>query len=582
MSMRPQGLPEVPELTAAVAAVVFPDGSLAMRVREELAGVFADEPFAEAFGARGPAGLSPGMLALVTVLQFAENLTDRQAAEAVRERLSWKYALGLELTDTGFDFTVLARFRARLVEHGMERLVFDRLLEHCRGKGLVGAGGKQRTDSTHVISAVRDLNRLELAGESVRAVLEALAGAAPSWLAGRFGAERVAEWELRYAARVDSWRLPSSKTRRDRLAEVYGQDALVLLRAVREPDAPAWLREVEPVELLRRIFVQTYHVTCNARGREVVRKREADSDGVPPGQLRLASPYDADARWSAKGDELFWCGYKVHLTETCDNDNGTDGAGGTDGTAPAAAGAPHLITDVATTASTAPDVTATAAIQHRLAERQVKPGEHYLDSGYPSADLVTDAARDGITMITPLLGDHSRQAREAEGFDKAAFRIDWNTRQVTCPEGSTSTGWYPVQQHGRDAIVIAFAGGDCRPCPSRERCTAAVRGNRMLTLRPREVHEHVTAARAEQKSDTWQAKYALRAGVEGTINQALDVTGMRRARYRGLPKVTLQHAFSATAINIIRLDAHWASRQPHRTRRSWTSRLSRLVYQLAA
>ncbi len=413
-------------------------------------------------------------------------------------------------------------------------------------------------------------------------MLEALAGAAPSWLAGRFGAERVAEWELRYAARVDSWRLPSSKTRRDRLAEVYGQDALVLLRAVREPDAPAWLREVEPVELLRRIFVQTYHVTCNARGREVVRKREADSDGVPPGQLRLASPYDADARWSAKGDELFWCGYKVHLTETCDNDNGTDGAGGTDGTAPAAAGAPHLITDVATTASTAPDVTATAAIQHRLAERQVKPGEHYLDSGYPSADLVTDAARDGITMITPLLGDHSRQAREAEGFDKAAFRIDWNTRQVTCPEGSTSTGWYPVQQHGRDAIVIAFAGGDCRPCPSRERCTAAVRGNRMLTLRPREVHEHVTAARAEQKSDTWQAKYALRAGVEGTINQALDVTGMRRARYRGLPKVTLQHAFSATAINIIRLDAHWASRQPHRTRRSWTSRLSRLVYQLAA
>ncbi|WP_200263828.1 hypothetical protein [Streptomyces sp. HSG2] len=191
-----------------------------------------------------------------------------------------------------------------------------------------------------MISAVRDLNRLELAGESVRAVLEALAGAAPSWLAGRFGAERVAEWELRYAARVDSWRLPSSKTRRDRLAEVYGQDALVLLRAVREPDAPAWLREVEPVELLRRIFVQTYHVTCNARGREVVRKREADSDGVPPGQLRLASPYDADARWSAKGDELFWCGYKVHLTETCDNDNGTDGAGGTDGTAPAAAGRP--------------------------------------------------------------------------------------------------------------------------------------------------------------------------------------------------------------------------------------------------
>jgi len=575
--MRPRGLPEVPELTAVVAAAVFPDGSLAMRVRDELAGVFVDEPFADAFGVRGPAGLSPGMLALVTVLQFAENLTDRQAAEAVRDRLSWKYALGRELTEGGFDFTVLARFRARLVEHGMERLVFDRLLEHCRQAGLVGAGGKQRSDSTHVISAVRDLNRLELAGESVRAALEALAGAAPVWLAGRFGPEWIAEWELRYADRIDSWRLPSSQTRRDRLAQVYGDDALTLLRAVRAPDAPAWLREVEAVELLRQVVVQTYYVTTDARGREVVRKREADSDGVPPGHLRIASPYDTDARWAAKGEDLFWLGYKVHLTESCDADTPDTDTGA--GAIPAR---PNLITDVATTVSTAPDVTATAQIQQRLAERQVKPGEHYLDSGYPSADLVVAAAHQGITMVTPLLADHSPQARAAEGFDKAAFRIDWNTRQVHCPQGRTSTGWYPVQQHGHDAIVIEFARSDCRPCPSHDQCTTAARGNRMLTLRPQELHETTAANRAAQKTDTWQAKYALRAGVEGTINQALDITGLRRARYRGLPKVTLQHAFSATAINIIRLDAHRVGQQTQRPARTRTSRLSKLACQLTA
>ncbi|MFC9331566.1 transposase [Kitasatospora sp. NPDC057015] len=165
---------------------------------------------------------------------------------------------------------------------------------------------------------------------------------------------------------------------------------------------------------------------------------------------------------------------------------------------------------------------------------------------------------------------------------RAASRVDWNTRQVTCPEGRTSTGWYPVTQHGHDAIVIAFAGTDCRPCPSRERCTTATRGTRMLALRPREVHEHVAAARAEQATDAWQATYALRAGVEGTINQALDITGLRRARYRGLPKVTLQHAFSATAINIIRLDAHWTSRRPDQPRKPRTSRLSRLACQLTA
>lgn len=130
--------------------------------------------------------------------------------------------------------------------------------------------------------------------------------------------------------------------------------------------------------------------------------------------------------------------------------------------------------------------------------------------------------------------------------------------------------------------MIAFAGTDCRPYPSRERCTTAARGTCMLTLRPRELHEHVAAARAEQATDAWQATYALRAGVEGTISQALDITGLRRARYRGLPKVTLQHAFSATAINIIRLDAHRTGRQPDQPRKPRTSRLSRLAYQLTA
>ncbi|WP_042170285.1 transposase, partial [Streptomyces sp. NBRC 110035] len=174
MSMRPKDLPPVPEQTAAVARKALPKGSLAIRVRDHLGGVFTDQPFAGAFGTRGAPGLSPGVLSLVTVLQFAENLTDRQAAAMAVRAIDWKYALGMELADTGFDHTVLPRFRARLAEHGLERAVFDRLLEHCKEADLVAAGGKQRTDATHVISAVRDLNRTELAGESVRAALEAL------------------------------------------------------------------------------------------------------------------------------------------------------------------------------------------------------------------------------------------------------------------------------------------------------------------------------------------------------------------------------------------------------------------------
>ncbi|MEU8523922.1 transposase, partial [Streptomyces sp. NPDC048577] len=139
--------------------------------------------------------------------------------------------------------------------------------------------------------------------------------------------------------------------------------------------------------------------------------------------------------------------------------------------------------------------------------------------------------------------------------------------------------WNPVKQHGKDAIVITFSVLTCRECPFQQQCTTSKIGRRMLTPRPEELHENLARARTEQKTETWKNKYALRAGVEGTVNQALDITGIRRARYRGLPKVRLQHAFSATALNVIRLDAHWTTAPLHRPRHS---RLERLSYRLSA
>jgi len=146
---------------------------LPVQMRDRLGELFPDAAFAEAFGRAGKEGWSPGRLALVTVLQTAANLTDRRAADEVRESLAWKYALDLGLEDPGFDHSVLSEFRSRVVSHGLEERVLDLLLE------LLTAGGSQRTDSTHIVSAVRDLNRLELVGESVRAALNALTGIDP-------------------------------------------------------------------------------------------------------------------------------------------------------------------------------------------------------------------------------------------------------------------------------------------------------------------------------------------------------------------------------------------------------------------
>ena len=235
----------------------------------------------------------------------------------MRTRIDWQYLLGLPRGDPGFDHTVLPEFRGKVADAGLEQVVLDALLARLAAEGLVKAGGKQRTDSTHVVAAVAALNRLELAGESVRAALEALAAAHPDWLAQRIC---VADFARRYGTPMTSWRPPASQARRDELAIAYARDGYALLEAVYDSSSPAWLRELPAVDVLRRVLLQNYTRTITADGREVIRRREKEpeGDGLPPGHIRIASPYDTDARWGAKREE-FWLGYKLHVTETCDD-----------------------------------------------------------------------------------------------------------------------------------------------------------------------------------------------------------------------------------------------------------------------
>src|SRR5215204_3928706 len=211
MSLKPAASPPVPALTAQVAHAAFSKGNPYLTLRDELGVIFADDDFAYLYPEVGQPSLPPWQLALVTVMQFRENLSDRQAAEQVRARIDWKYLLGLELTDAGFDFSVLSEFRARLLAGGSETLLLDKLLVRCREMGLVKARGKQRTDATRVLAAIRTLNRLELVAETLRATLNVLATEAPAWL------QRVAphEWYQRYGRRIEDDRLPEKPAERD-------------------------------------------------------------------------------------------------------------------------------------------------------------------------------------------------------------------------------------------------------------------------------------------------------------------------------------------------------------------------------
>src|SRR5919197_1450703 len=202
MSLRPEPIGPVPEETARVARAAFRRGNAYLRLRDELGTIYTDEAFAALFPTHGQPAEAPWRLALVTVLQFAEGLSDRQAAEAVRARIDWKHALGLDLTDPGFDFSVLCEFRARLVAGAAEHLLLGALLAACTARGYLRPRGRQRTDSSHVLGALRVLNRLELLAETLRAALNAVAAAAPDWLRAR----APAPWFERYSRRIEDYR----------------------------------------------------------------------------------------------------------------------------------------------------------------------------------------------------------------------------------------------------------------------------------------------------------------------------------------------------------------------------------------
>jgi hypothetical protein len=252
-----------------------------------------------------------------------------------------------------------------------------------------------------------------------------------------------------------------------------------------------------------------------------------------------------------------WRGYKAHCTETCEPDR------------------PHLIVHVATTVAAANDVDTVAARHADLARVDLLPAEHLVDAGYTSVDHILGARADhNVDLVGPLPPDSGWQARDEGGFDLTRFHIDWDRKQVTCPNGKTSRNWRETHsRQGLPIIQATFRAPDCTPCPDRGRCTRSPVLARHLTFRPRTQYETQQQLRAEQATSAWRDRYAHRAGVEGTIAQAARRSDLHQARYRGLAKTHLQHVLTALALNLVRIDA-WLTGIP--LGGSWVSRLTRL------
>lgn len=538
MSLHPLSAHSIPDETRRVAHAAFPKGTLCLRIADELGTLYRDDRFAELFPKWGQPAASPARIAMASVLQYVEGLSDRQAADAVRGRIDWKYALGLELTDPGFDHTVLSEFRSRLVNGQAEQQLLDTLLGRCRELELIRERGRQRTESTHVLAAVRVLNRLERVGETMRSALNDLAVMAPDWLQ----ALAPAQWYQRHGRRVENYHLPKTDAAREELARGIAADGERLLAAVDAATDQPELAQLPTVVTLRRVWAEQY---TGEPGQ--LRRREVKDMPSPAGLI--SSPYDTDARYGTKR-EIRWVGYKAHLTETCDEDR------------------PHLIVNVETTPATTPDDNMIKEVHESEKGRDLLPGEHLVDEGYTDSEvLVVSLSEYGVTIVGPVAEDPGWQARAGEGFDKGSFAVDWEKEVVTCPAGKTSISWLPnTYPPSGMAFEARFARKDCTPCPFRGRCTKSKQEPRIIGLLPREQHEALQAARGRQETEEFRQQYAARAGIEGTHEQAVRRCGLRRCRYIGQAKAHLQHVLTAAALNIIRLDDWWAGSPVSRTR----------------
>jgi transposase len=265
---------------------------------------------------------------------------------------------------------------------------------------------------------------------------------------------------------------------------------------------------------------------------------------LPPASIRFDSPYDPKAHYSTKR-QTHWTGYKVHLTETCDDDQ------------------PHLITHVETTIAPQSDADMTAPFHNALAEKDCLPETHLVDAGYVDAEQIVDSQeRHQINLLGPVRPDVSWQTKENTGYAFQDFQIDWEAKTVTCPRGISSHRWAPmVDAWQNELIQVQFPRSLCRACTTRSLCTRSATEPRYLTLRQQAQHEALQNARRELQTGAWQKQYAKRAGIEGAISQAVRGFGLRTCRYIGLGKTHLQHVLTAAAVNLARLD-NWFTGWP--------------------
>lgn len=522
----------MPEETGRIGKMLLKADDPYRLIGDQLFEEWKEEEFADLYSSEGKPGYSPVILAFVSVFQFMERLADRQAAQALRMRLDWKYALHLPLEDAGFDFSVLSEFRDRLIEGQAEKRVFEKLVEEIRAMGLIKERGKQRSDSIAMLVKVRRLSRIEMVVETLRLAVVALVRANREWCQEII----PPSWEERYGERFVRQRY--SEQEWQEYETNIGNDGRWLLKRLMDGGAPAELQGLPEVQILSTVWTQQFR---EAQGQMVYQDLKKYD-----GHTQIQSPFDPEARYSRKR-KFEWLGDKVQVTETDDE------------------GYPHIITDMVATNSNQTDYEELPLIQDRLIERQCQPGEHYVDAGYMSGPNLARSQDLEIDLIGPLPEVVTPQELLPHGITQAQFKMDPIKKIVTCPQGH--------QARNPSRVVntwnFHFPAKICAVCPLRSRCCTG-KGGRSVGMN---IHyDLVQAARLRQKTETFKKDYHQhRSGVEGSLSALVRGHGMRVSRYIGQKKRNLQTIFTGCAANLKRTTRWLAGERPQqRYEKSWT------------
>lgn len=511
---------DIPESTRQFVDPILPANSVCRLLGEQAEQLIDEQSLRQMYHQEGRGGINPVILSFVLILQFLENIPDRQASLMAVMRMDWKYALRQELSWTGFDYSSLCNFRKRLYAHGQEYVVFNQLLGYLKRAGYLQAK-RQRTDATHVLGAIERMSRLELVWETMRLAVGALINVDAKWVLEHLPTSFVSF----HTEKRSDYRMGQDKIEQAMLSA--GRDGFWLLSQIEQVGDPEWLNLPE-LQMLQRVLDEQFERSDGSDGNgDMPIKAKPNTSAC--GDV-IASPHDPDVRYSKKGGGTKWEGYKLQVTETVE-------------------GAFPILTDIRIHSAIEPDSLALVRIQQRLAQRDLSPDQQYVDSSYCNGKTLHHSQQRGIDL-RGVVGSYSRKP---PGFRLEDFQIHIETRTAICPQGNSATTFTPSSQD--DVAFHVRFGKQCQACPVRDLCTTEKQG-RILEISP--YHNLLSQRRQEQTTDAFAQEMYARSRIESTIGELAGKHGLRQSRYRGQQKVDLQAAFTAVAVNLKRLANHLA------------------------